>query len=76
MAFRWWGNGRGLSRRPTRKHPSHSRAERRPAVSAVAQQGKLLGSGWDPHGLAAAELNGEYTEADKAAFQSATAGPA
>jgi cell wall assembly regulator SMI1 len=41
-----------------------------------AQWQELLGSGWDPHGLAAAELNGEYTEADKAAFQSATAGPA
>ncbi|MEU4625716.1 SMI1/KNR4 family protein [Actinoplanes sp. NPDC023801] len=37
-----------------------------------AQWQELLASGWDPRTLAAAELNGEYTEADKAAFERAT----
>ncbi|MDI6101643.1 hypothetical protein QLQ12_23765 [Actinoplanes sp. NEAU-A12] len=37
-----------------------------------AQWQELLAWGWDPRTLAAAELNGEYTEADKAAFERAT----
>ncbi|WP_433788804.1 SMI1/KNR4 family protein [Actinoplanes sp. CA-252034] len=48
-----------------------------PALRALSLNGaqwrELLASGWNPRTLAAAQLTGEYTDEDKAAFQRATA---